>query len=78
MKKTIVLVMVLGIMTKVETVHYSNGVIVERIYDKVTDIVPADIKWVTPNSVKVKQDDVLYSSIVQREENYYNNQRQTS
>lgn len=46
MKKTIALVMIAGMLTKVETVTYQDGTVVERTYDSPQDIIPADIKWV--------------------------------
>lgn len=36
-----------GQLTKIQTIHYSNGDVVKRIYDKVTDIIPSDIIYVT-------------------------------
>lgn len=44
MKTVILMVMLAGVMTKVETVHYSNGRVVQRTYDKPSDTVPSDIK----------------------------------
>lgn len=37
-----------GITQKVETITYSNGVKTQRIYNKVTDVVPFDVIWLTP------------------------------
>lgn len=41
------LLFIAGALTKVETITYQDGTVVERKYDNPNDIVPADIKWVT-------------------------------
>ncbi len=33
---------------KVETITYSNGMKSQRTYEKVTDVVPFDVIWLTP------------------------------
>lgn len=36
-----------GQLIKTQTIRYSNGDVIKRIYDRVTDIVPSDIIYVT-------------------------------
>lgn len=36
--------MLLGVLTKVETITYNNGRVVERVYANVTDVIPSDMK----------------------------------
>ncbi len=46
-KKSIALVMIAGMLSKVETVTYpSTGEVVVRTYSKPNDVIPADIQWV--------------------------------
>lgn len=55
MKKVIVtcaLVMIAGVLTKVETVEYPSGAITLRIYDKPQDVVPSELVWVRVRNPK--------------------------
>jgi hypothetical protein len=47
MKTTTQVQAINGKLTKTQTIRYSNGDVVKRIYDKVMDIVPSDIILVT-------------------------------
>lgn len=46
MKATTQLSTVNGRLTKTETINYSDGSIVKRIYDRPQDIVPSDIIYI--------------------------------
>jgi hypothetical protein len=94
MKTIVMLVMLSGVLTKVETITYKNGRVVVRTYAKITDLIPSEMEVlragrpypkVSPEDViehrevqlanywqMPSADDILYSTIVAREEKIYN------